>query len=169
MVRAIELRIRDRGFETFAPGLRSIYKRGRKAVIRLDDSNSDARAFHRLRKRAKDLRHALEFLEVLWPAVLTAWHTELHRLTDLLGEANDYSLVLADLRPHAPDEVTSILRRARQRRWRDARPLAQRIWSCKSQEFIYFVNALWLAWADEIDARPDHLHGPARERTSAGT
>ena len=163
---ATRLRIDDRGFATFATGLRKIHKRGRKAVARLDGAKDEAHAHHRLRKRAKNLRHALEFLEVLWPPVLQAWHSELHRLTDQLGEANDYSLVLEGLGPGSADEATSILREARQRRWDQARPLAERIWSSSDQRFVDSVESLWAAWLSE-QPRPDAADTPAHELSAA--
>ena len=50
--------------------------------------------FHKFRKRVKDLRHQLEFLDTGQPK-LGRLVRDLHHLTDLLGDANDLTMLSA--------------------------------------------------------------------------
>jgi CHAD domain-containing protein len=145
-VHASALHLEDRGFDTFAAGLAVIHRRGRKALARIDPHRPAARACHRLRQRAKDLRHALGFLEPLWPPVLGAWHSETHRLTDELGEANDLTLVLAELEDEPFSAAAALLSEERSLRWSAALPLARRVWSATDRSFVAALRQLWIAW-----------------------
>jgi len=128
------------------PALKQIHRRGKRALHGVLDRLEDPARHHELRKRAKELRHVLEFLEPAWPPVLGAWATEAHELTDLLGEANDIGLVLEGLDNDPSDRVHRLLLAERTRRWSAAPPLARRIWADPSGAFARRVTGILRAW-----------------------
>ncbi|NNK62242.1 MAG: CHAD domain-containing protein [Gemmatimonadetes bacterium] len=139
-----------RGVAIFAPGLTRIAEKGATALEHVRLRPTDTDAHHELRKRAKDMRHVVEFLEPAWPAVLGVWASELHRLTDDLGEANDLTLLLdwIEVQPHPEDTshttaLGRVLREVRAARWATALSLATRIWASPPEDFVRAV----LAWA----------------------
>lgn len=123
---------------------------GRSAVAHARGQAGDAVAWHTLRKRAKDLRYAAEFLAPTRPETFTPLAQELHDLTDRLGHANDLTLVLDRLsrrRDLVPDTdrpaVESALHDARQVHWRAAEPTAARLWEPPVEDLV----ALLIGWA----------------------
>ena len=55
--------LRGRGMRVCEPGLRSLYRQGRRRLARARRRPDDGRAFHLWRKRVKDLRYAAEMLD----------------------------------------------------------------------------------------------------------
>lgn len=88
--------IRD-GFEAIEPGLRATYKTGRIEMVRAYEEPTPHH-FHQWRKRAKYLRHQLEFLAPLWPEVVVGTAMTLDRLGMILGEDHDLAELLELLR-----------------------------------------------------------------------
>jgi CHAD domain-containing protein len=81
------------GFDALEPGLRRIYRRGRKAMQRAEEDPSDEN-LHQWRKRVKDLWHAEQILEPASPKKLKKLAKRTHAVADLLGDDHD----LAELR-----------------------------------------------------------------------
>jgi CHAD domain-containing protein len=81
------------GFEALEPGLRRIYRRGRKAMRRAQEERTNEN-FHEWRKRVKDLWHAEQILEPASPKKMKKLAKRTHGLADLLGDDHD----LAELR-----------------------------------------------------------------------
>jgi CHAD domain-containing protein len=80
------------------------YRRARRA-FRQALAHPSAEALHTLRKRTKDLRYQVEWLQPLWPEILGAWARELHLVTDDLGRVQDARVARQAIRRHvAPDE-----------------------------------------------------------------
>ncbi len=74
--------------------LRQVYQRGRKGCLKNNSTASVAREdMHEWRKRVKYLRYHLEILESVWPEMFDPWATEMHRLTDFLGEYNNLAVL----------------------------------------------------------------------------
>jgi CHAD domain-containing protein len=103
-------------------GLRRTYSAGRQAM-RSAAREGEPSSFHEWRKRAKDLRHQLEFLSPIWPGVLPALADDLHGLTDLLGQANDMELLVQKLETMPPTDPDELL----------GGPVAQKLaeWKCE--------------------------------------
>jgi CHAD domain-containing protein len=76
------------GFDALAPGLRRIYRRGRKAMRRAqaDPTNEN---LHEWRKRVKDLWHAEQILRPAAPKKVKKLAKRTHALADLLGDDHD--------------------------------------------------------------------------------
>lgn len=79
-----------------AEGLGRLHRKGRKALRLATESSGEARteAMHDLRKRAKDLWHAAELLEVADPPRLAAIADRAHDLADLIGDDHDLAVLL---------------------------------------------------------------------------
>lgn len=79
-----------------ADGLGRLHRKGRRALRRAAESSGEARteAMHDLRKRAKDLWHAAELLEVADPERLTPIANQAHGLADLIGDDHDLAVLL---------------------------------------------------------------------------
>ncbi|MGB7860119.1 MAG: CHAD domain-containing protein, partial [Acidimicrobiia bacterium] len=88
--------VRD-GYRAIRPGLHTTYKRGRHEMVAAYASPS-MENFHQWRKRAKYLRHQMEFLTPLWPEVVVGTAITLDRLGLILGEDHDLAELLALLR-----------------------------------------------------------------------
>jgi hypothetical protein len=80
-------------FDSIAPGLQRVYKRGRRGMRIVADSPTDT-LLHVWRKRAKYLRHQVEALNVLDPVTLLTYELQLEHLTDLLGDDHDLAVLL---------------------------------------------------------------------------
>lgn len=84
-------------FEAIGPGLHQTYGRGRKEMVQAY-ADPSAEHFHAWRRRAKDLRHQMEFLAPLWPEVIVGMAMTLHRLGLILGEDHDLAELMVLLR-----------------------------------------------------------------------
>jgi len=83
------------GIEALTPGLKRIYRRGRKAMREADDDPTDEH-LHESRKRSKDLWHAAQILRPAAPKRMKKLARRAHRLADALGDDHD----LAQLRTY---------------------------------------------------------------------
>lgn len=75
-----------------AEGVAETVRRGRKA-FRLAQESRDAGDFHEWRKRAKDLRYQISFLERLWPHVLEGYAESARDVEQSLGEDHNLSVL----------------------------------------------------------------------------
>jgi CHAD domain-containing protein len=141
------------GFAGLEPGLRRIYRQGRRgrrdALASHDDED-----LHDWRKRAKDLRSQVELLEKLWPKPMKDLAGELHDLTDCLGDDHD----LGDLRRilsyeagiaagvHGRSDLVDRIEKRRSKLQRDARELGDRIYSERPKVFTRRIESYWDAW-----------------------
>jgi CHAD domain-containing protein len=100
-------------FSTWAPArLSKVYGRFRRSWPLLGD---DAKAHHRFRIRAKDLRYALELLAAPFASeIVAATYSEMEMLQDLLGEMNDLStsaVILGELAFNGAQDLADKARR----------------------------------------------------------
>lgn len=165
-LRALERRVlrwplRGAGFEVITAGLRGSYARGRLCQLKAAGSGRPE-LFHDWRKRAKDLRHHLELLRCAWPTVLGATATEVHRLTDLLGEGNDLSVLLQALASE-PDLTAGLrgggglLGVSEQRRaflWKESASLGASLYAEPPSAFLRRVHRYWDHWEGCPEADP---------------
>lgn len=86
-----------------APGLiRGLYKKVRKTGDRLEE-DSPGEEYHKLRKRAKRLRYALEFLSDVYGKPVKSPISSLKDLQDVLGDHQDAEVAIAHLRDLSAD------------------------------------------------------------------
>ena len=79
-------------FGAVKPGLRRVYRRGRK-LMRAARDEPDAEHLHEARKRVKDLWHATELLRAAHPKRMKRLARDAHGLADLLGDHHDLSVL----------------------------------------------------------------------------
>lgn len=155
-VEADEMLIRDRladGFGSIEPGIRRVYRRGRRAMRRAADERT-AVAFHEWRKRVKYLRYQIEALRGCWTEVMDGLETSVDELGDILGDEHD----LADLARivagepalipsplHRTQLLAAIDRRRRRLQGRALR-LGQKIYTETPTQFAARLHAYWDAW-----------------------
>jgi CHAD domain-containing protein len=82
----------DDGMRLLERGLRRVYRRGR-ALRREAERRASIETLHEWRKRVKDLRHQLELLAPGRRAPVGSRASELHRLSDQLGDDHDLALL----------------------------------------------------------------------------
>ena len=111
---------------------------------------SDAEAQHELRKRAKDLRHQLEFLAPIAVEVLEPYSIELHHLSDLLGESNDLTVLgrsieaAGGITDSRTDALLSDVDERRQALSEEARRLAAGLLERETEAFVGWVEDCWV-------------------------
>lgn len=92
--------IRD-SYAAIATGLSRTYDLGRHRMVTAYRRGGPG-DFHEWRKRAKDMRHQMEFLAPLWPEVVVGTAMTLERLGNILGDDNDLA-ELSTLLSSRPD------------------------------------------------------------------
>ncbi|MDX1684220.1 MAG: CHAD domain-containing protein [Saprospiraceae bacterium] len=75
-------------FKDLRPGIRKVYKRGRKGYLKCKEKGT-VEQIHDWRKRNKYLRYQIDALNQLWPAMMSTLEDELHEITDLTGKLHD--------------------------------------------------------------------------------
>jgi len=99
-------------FSTIGTGLERTYRSGRRAFDRASDSHSPS-DLHTLRRRVKDQWYQLRLLQASAPEVLEPLADVIKRLSDLLGEHHDLT-ILRDSLPR--DRYARLLDHAQSRR-----------------------------------------------------
>ena len=99
---------KNRAWDALSPGLKKIYRDGRDDLKTARDSG-DAELWHDWRKRAKDLRYALELLRESAPAILGGMIAAASDLGTDLGDDHDLAVLLATVRgdPSLCDDATA--------------------------------------------------------------
>jgi CHAD domain len=146
--------IRDR-YQTIAPGMAAIYRRGRREMVIAYHSPAPT-TFHAWRKRVKYLMHQMEIVTPLWPEVILGMVITLDRMAQLLGEDHDLADLLNTLasRPELcpnPLERSMIRALAEQRRSdveTAARILGRRIYAEKPDSLSSRFGAYWDSMED---------------------
>lgn len=143
--------IRD-SYDAIAPGLTGTYRHGRETMVTAYRRGGSG-VFHEWRKRAKDMRHQMEFLVPLWPEVVVGTAMTLERLGDLLGEDNDLA-ELQNLLRDRPDlcpnpRERSLLRALSSQRRSElklaAEVLGRRVYAEKPQSLVGRFGEYWEA------------------------
>ncbi|WP_460538107.1 CHAD domain-containing protein [Echinicola sediminis] len=75
-------------FDVLSSSITKVYKKGYR-LRKIAEATGKSEDFHEWRKQAKYLRYQLEFLNPLWPNLMTFWEGEMHQLTDYIGEGHD--------------------------------------------------------------------------------
>jgi CHAD domain-containing protein len=140
-------------FEVIAPSLSRVYERGYIAFP-LAYENDDAASFHEFRKRVKYLWYQTRLLKQMWPNVLNELASEIHKLSEWLGDDHDL-MVLKSMLENAPfiddrnrkttlrliEKESNILRER-------SLSLAELIYAENPKRFVRRMNKYWNAWQD---------------------
>jgi CHAD domain-containing protein len=153
----------DDGFEALSPGLRRIYRRGRKRM-RAAVKDPSPENLHEWRKRVKDLWHATQIVREAQPKRLKRVSRRAHKLADLLGDGHDLSMLRAYAETHpqcfedeaSKDALLAVI---------DRRYGALRDKALRRGRKLYepspkrFVKRIERGWRKRASARPRPLAG----------
>lgn len=157
------LGIRDE-YDAISPGLTRTYSLGRQTMVTAY-RRGGVGDFHVWRRRAKDLRHQMEFLAPLWPEVVVGTAMTLERLGNILGEDNDLAELQEllrrrdDLCPN-PQERSLFRALAAQRRSElqlAAELLGRRVYAEEPESLVGRFGEYWNARRMAITGSPDTL------------
>jgi CHAD domain-containing protein len=129
-------------YESLADGLKRIYGRGRRAA-RVAKDQPSTENLHELRKRAKELWYAAQLLRTASPQRMKRLARRAHRLSDLLGDDHDLSVLLDRahaqpglLRPGELELLEGLIERRREVLRRAALARAARLYRRKPRKFV---------------------------------
>jgi CHAD domain-containing protein len=146
-----DLTLKKSGAAAFVPGLRRVYRRGRRRMAKAYAAEMDPHQFHDWRKRVKYLWYHIVILETIRPEILTSLAEDLHLLSEILGESHDLE-VLRELLATHPEEfaagadypvLLATLRNKRQAMEQQARPLGTRIYATRPKKFARRIGKYW--------------------------
>jgi CHAD domain-containing protein len=138
------------GFDALRPGLERIYRRGRRSMRAAADEPSN-KHLHEWRKRAKDLWHAAQIVRPAAPKRMKRLAKRAHRLSDLLGDDHDLSVLRERVAQTGVDfdqEATraallSVIDRRRAALQRRAFRLGERIYARSPKAFARSAERSW--------------------------
>jgi CHAD domain-containing protein len=144
-------RLQSNRFETLEPGLRRIYRRGRRLYRQAKREPTDEN-LHEWRKRVKDLWYALQLLRPASPSRMRAWAAEAHHLSDLLGDDHDLAILheraLAARASGFTDPMglaalLALISRRREQLRDEALKLGSRVYRRKPRSFTRNIGRRW--------------------------
>jgi CHAD domain-containing protein len=140
----------DHDFETAAPGLRRVYREGRRRYARVQrESARDAEDVHDWRKRVKCLYYALDMLGGAKSKGARATTRRAEGLGDLLGEEHDLWLLCTYVEQHADAlgedtaaraALLKLVGRRRTRLRKRALELGARLYERKPGDFVRHIG-----------------------------
>jgi CHAD domain-containing protein len=146
--------LEEDSFEALRPGLRRMYRRGRREFLAMREEPT-VEGLHEWRKRAKELWYDHTLLESLWKPVMEATGDEAHALSDLLGDDHDLAVLLAWVREHAdaPPELVEAVESRRAGLQEQALELGARLYADRPKVFMGRLERLWEAAREQAPAR----------------
>jgi CHAD domain-containing protein len=142
------------GFPAIAPGLRQTFRRGRRALTRVQDCPRPEN-YHEWRKRVKDHWYHVRLLEDLWTDIMRAYEKSLDDVQNWLGD--DHNLVLlreqivAEPNSYGSDKEISLFLKLAEKYQKELRDsacsLGKRVYyEEKPREFVHRMRQLWDEW-----------------------
>jgi CHAD domain-containing protein len=162
-VRSAAWQLRSDGFDALSPGLRRIYRRGRRAM-RAAARQPSTEHMHEWRKRAKDLWHAAQIVRPASPKRMKALAKQAHQLSDLLGDDHDLAVLrervakagVAFERPSTKAALLAAIDRRRAALQREALELGAKLYDRPPKRF---VGAIERRWRKRTARRPEPVAG----------
>jgi CHAD domain-containing protein len=138
------------GFDALRPGLRRIYRRGRKR-LRAACADPSVENLHDYRKRVKDLWHAAQLLRPAHPKRMKRLSRRAHELANLLGDDHDLSVLRDYIEVHpqlfedaaSRDALVAVLDRRRDVLRRRALKLGRRLYKRSPKRFVRSIERGW--------------------------
>jgi CHAD domain-containing protein len=138
------------GFGALSPGLRRIYRRGRKRM-RAARAEPSAETFHEWRKRVKDLRYVTQIVRPAQPKRLKRVGRLAHEVTDLLGDDHDLAMLRGYVATHpqcfadeaAREALLSVIDRRSERLRERALARGARLYARSPKRFVADLERGW--------------------------
>lgn len=138
------------GFDALDPGLRRVYRRGRRAM-RAARHQASNEHMHEWRKRSKDLWHAVQILRPASPKRMKALAKRAHQLSDLLGDDHDLAVLrervvkgsVAFEQPSTRTALLAVIDRRRAALQREALDLGAKIYDRPPKRFARSIERRW--------------------------
>jgi CHAD domain-containing protein len=149
-VRTAGLKYDSDGFDALAPGLRRIYRRGRRAMQAARERPSNEH-MHEWRKRAKDLWHATQIVRPASPKRMKTLAKQAHQLSDLLGDDHDLAVLRARVvkggvafeQPSTRKALLAVIDRRRTALQREALALGAKVYDRPPKRFVGSIQRRW--------------------------
>jgi CHAD domain-containing protein len=144
--RIVDWPLEDDSFSAIEPGLRRMYRRGRRDW-RAMRKEPTVEGLHEWRKRTKEFWYDHELLRTLWKPVMKAVGNEAHDLSDLLGDDHDLAVLLEWAREHADPapELVEAVEGRRSDLQEQAVELGARLYADRTRVFIRRLVRLYEA------------------------
>jgi CHAD domain-containing protein len=141
------------GFDALAPGLRRVYRRGRRRMRAAAGETSDEN-LHEWRKRVKDLWDHLRIVRGANPEVLVPDADRAHELSDRLGDHHDLAVLAEDVTQRdktlhqgiQAQAIRSAIRRRQAELVAEAFKIGEPIYAEKPKQFSRRIESYWTAW-----------------------
>ena len=135
------------GWEAMGPGLKKVYRDGRRAFREAIQSDGDVEAWHDWRKRAKDLRYAAELLRLAAPNLLGGLASLGKELTGALGDDHDLAELAMRAREHGDEATAAAAEAERPAKQLLAKQLGERAYAEKPRAFVARIGGYWTGTA----------------------
>ena len=93
-----EWEVSTNNFSSIKPGIKKVYKRGKRALKILESGKATSADYHDFRKRVKYLWYQIRILRNSWNRALKPVSKELHKLSDILGDDHDLFVLSENLK-----------------------------------------------------------------------
>lgn len=144
------------GFDALGPGMRRIYRRGRKRM-RTACASPTTENLHEARKRVKDLWYAAQIMERAAPKRTKELAADAHGVAELLGDDHDLAVLREYVDRHArgfEDDgqrlaLLGVIDRRRHELQRKALKRGRRLYERSPQRFVAKIERGWSKRAGE--------------------
>jgi CHAD domain-containing protein len=146
-------------FVALGPGLRRIYRAaGRQLTLSLEEPSPER--LHEWRKRVKNHWYHVRLLAPCWPEVLVERQESLHRLSELLGDDHDFSMLRLCVEASPKDfggeaDVALLVEAIELHRTQlvtEAHVLGQKLFAQKPRRFVRRIEEAWNRWRTTTEA-----------------
>jgi CHAD domain-containing protein len=137
------------GVDALIPGMRRIYRRGRKRM-RAARADPTTENLHEARKRVKDLWHAAQILRPAAPKRMKRLAADAHRVADLLGDDHDLAVLRDYVQAHPQwlddgdrQTLLAAIDRRREKLRRKALKRGKRLYDRSPKAFVKKIERGW--------------------------
>jgi CHAD domain-containing protein len=144
-------------FSALAGGLKRTYKRGRRNMAIAYKHDHSAELFHDWRKRVKDLWYQMLVLSAIWPAVLPALAEQMHKLSEILGDAHDLAVLreaivqMPEIKSEETQALLKLIDDEQAMLEQSAQALGKLIYGERVAAFTERIALYWAIWQQSDD------------------
>jgi CHAD domain-containing protein len=149
------LKVKPDNWKAVGPGLKKIYRRGRRALA-LAKRQPSPKHFHEWRKRVKDLSHQLRLVCPVRPGKVKPQMDELNHLGELLGDDHDLFMLGKFVgeeirRPQEKRPLQKVIAGRQKELRSEALELGASLYTRKPGRFCRQVGKGWKRWRSGAD------------------